>query len=249
MTENEFNRQVNEINKLRESLGLGKSNLTQPKVVKKTRVKKNRFKNFKNWVILFLKKIYKPIGTFIDKKIKAPMRKRTEIKATRKAIINIKKQFSIDFNSSCERVIENIKIQNDSIEQTDNDYLKETLVLGAKHCGEVVGKSPRLYVPEVIDIHNENINPLAPSIHDINKLDSLNVLYELNKQTKAADMLYGNSTRVKHGETFESKYLKHDTTNPMDIRDADTADSGDVFKKFTETLIKAKQNIGKSKDK
>jgi hypothetical protein len=102
-------------------------------------------------------------------------------KSKKAEIENIKKQFSKNF-ASYEAVKE--LMYNQPYQQTDMSTLNNDLSNNRKEMFNVnSGKIPFLFEPDIIDIHNDNLNVNAPSLENLIKINNENAKESLRKQT------------------------------------------------------------------
>lgn len=146
-----------------------------------------------------MKKWFNSILNYIKnlwfKYVMSPRQKRKEKQLEKENIKNLKKRFEKDFNISPESVVK--MINTDNKHQTSRDYLNEKLVEGRIAMRSSFGyKTPYLFDPEIIDIHNENIDrPSYPSIERIKSNDNDATTNILNHQ--AGDKTLKLKNKVK----------------------------------------------------
>lgn len=183
-----------------------------------------------------LKYIQKPITTYLQKR------------ATKLVIVNLKKTFSKDFKVNYDAVKTLIDVI--SLQQTDVNVLKADLIHGAKLC-PMSNKAPTTFDPEIVNIHNENLNPSAPTLKNLITVENANSEFLLKEQLKKADAYYGNSTRVRReGPPFENLYTRvtakdiDDTPNDTSINRLSEVDA----EYYTAKLKDFMKNVAKPKE-
>ncbi len=111
--------------------------------------------------------IIKPFLNYLDKKKKE------------REHVNLVNEFEKKFSTDIDRV-KYIMYKDDDNNHINIDpvghekYLNEKLLEGRGHMLKIhkyVNKTSFLYDPEIIDIHNDNLNPNAPTISEISKRD------------------------------------------------------------------------------
>jgi hypothetical protein len=105
---------------------------------------------------------------------------------------DIKDDFEKRFNLSSEEIKE-IMYHKIVVSYRDDyekrNYLKSELVKGREHVLNVhkyASKTPFLYEPDVVDIHNENLHLNTKTLGEIIKQDNENVRFRLKEQSKKA---------------------------------------------------------------
>jgi len=246
------------------------------KEFKKTNIKKTTIseKVSKLFGGFWFKIIKKPVGDFLFNNFKKPYLERkakkdaikqaeNKIREDAKHVQMIKDNFSKTFGNH-DAALELFK--QIPFGQTNQKYLNEKLIEGRKILMSA-SYTNLSYVPEVVEIHNENLNPQAPSIIEILKNDSTYVGMQLKEQLRLANLKNGNSIREEHptyfdpfNQTSKKPYgiqggkklplyrdVKPEETNGeislAGIRDLDDKRSSETFSEFMKFLKEAKNKL------
>lgn len=143
------------------------------------------------------------------------LKKERELKLKLK---DIKDDFEKRFNLSTEEIKEIMyheRVASYRDEYEKLNYLKNELVKGREHMLNVhkyVSKTPFLYEPDVVDIHNENLHFNTKSISEIMNEDYEKVRLNLKEQSrKAGNEVILNKTR----NIIRTSPQENSTTEPM----------------------------------
>lgn len=137
--------------------------------------------------MLFLKYLKLPISYFWFRNFKKPYLDRKEKKSSLAKTKKIQNHFTKVFANHSEV----IKLMySTSLEQTNHENLTKDLLANRR---EMLfnNKTPMLYEPEIIEIHNENLNPNNPTLTYVINKDRDNATEALNYQKKMLDAKQG----------------------------------------------------------
>jgi hypothetical protein len=107
------------------------------------------------------------------------------------------------------------------------------------------GKIPFLFEPDIIDIHNDNLNINAPSLDNLIKIDDENAKESLRKQIikrkTTTSILNNNVTDKDKIFTSVSEDEKSEDVSLQTIRAIDGERANRDFKHFIDTLNNIKK--------
>jgi len=137
--------------------------------------------------MLFFKYLKLPISNFWFRNFKKPYLARKEEKAKLAEIKRIKDTFTKGFANHTEVTK---LMYSTALEQTNHENLTKDLLANRR---EMLfnNKTPMLYEPEIIEIHNENINPNNPTLTYVINKDRDNATEALNYQKRMLDVKQG----------------------------------------------------------
>lgn len=137
---------------------------------------------------------------------------------------------------------------NQPYQQTDMSKLMGDLISNRKEMFMVKsGKIPFLFEPDIIDIHNDNLNTNAPSLEDLIKINNENAKESLRKQTiksqasPTASVLSKDITHKNKIFTTVSEDEKTEDVSIQTIRAIDSERANRDFKYFMDTLNNIKK--------
>ena len=140
-----------------------------------------KLKKMKNTIVKFwVLKIKLPIKNLWFKYVGKPMLDKKLAKEELKKTEELKKQFSKMYGDYDE--IKKLMYTKPHL-QTDDTILYQDLINNRKQMIMTnTSHTPFLFEPEIIDIHNENLNPNAPLLEDLIKFDDEKAKSEIKKQ-------------------------------------------------------------------
>lgn len=195
----------------------------------------------------WFKYIKLPIKNTWFKYVKKPYLDKKEAKLKTKETQAIKDAFSKTFGD-----YNDVKtlMYDKPFTQTDYRVLNEDLVNNRKEMIRTnTIHTPFLFDPEIIDIHNENLNPNAPTLEYLIKLSNESANGELKKQEIKEN---GKFNTIKPKKTYKDKTNvfndvyeneKSDEVSLETIREIDGEHANIKFKSFIKTLNNAKEII------
>lgn len=192
---------------------------------------------------LWVKYIKTPINNLWWRTIEKPYLDYKREKAKKAEIYNIKTQFSKNFaNHDLVRDL----MYNKPYQQTDTSKLNDDLINNRKKMSSVKsGKIPFLFEPDIIDIHNDNLNINAPSLENLIKIDDENAKESLRKQIikrkTTTSILNNNVTDKDKIFTSVSEDEKSEDVSLQTIRAIDGERANRDFKHFIDTLNNIKK--------
>jgi len=227
---------------------------------KKLKMKKlNKTNNNKSSIInkslktiggFWFKYIKLPLSNFWYLNFKKPYLDKKEAKLKAKETQAIKDAFSNTFGDYNE--VKTL-MYNKPFKQTDYVVLNEDLVNNRKEMIRTnTTHTPFLFEPEIIDIHNENLNPKAPTLEYLIKLNNESAHDELRKQEIKENSKLNPTKPIKSykdktnvfNDVYE--YEKSDKVSLQTIRKITGDHANEKFKSFIKTLDNAKEIIKKS---
>jgi hypothetical protein len=137
---------------------------------------------------LWFKYVKNPITNLWYNKVKKPYLARKEEKARLAEIKKIQDAFTKGFANHSEVTK---LMYTTAWEQTNHENLTKDLLANRREMGQINGKVPTLYEPEINEIHNENLNPNNPTLSYIIKKDRDNATEALNYQKRMLDVKQG----------------------------------------------------------
>jgi len=139
-------------------------------------------------LFLTLKKQLNVFFNYVLLQIKASKFKQLEAEILKENIIVLEKLT----NTKHEHILKLMRLTNKNSKVGDNDFkfLNEELqkdrvkIITNDILNKTVAKSPRFYEPEIIDIHNENLNENAPSIYALYETETTNAKLQLDRKKR-----------------------------------------------------------------
>lgn len=157
---------------------------------------------------LWFKYVKRPISNLWFRNVKKPYLERKEKKANLAKIKRAQDAFTKGFANHSEV----IKLMySTSLEQTNHENLTKDLIANRR---EMLfnNKTPMLYEPEIIDIHNENLNSNNPTLTYVINKDRDNAAEALNYQKKILDAKQGIIIPKNKQERPTTSYVFDETT-------------------------------------
>lgn len=157
---------------------------------------------------LWFKYVKRPISNLWFRNVKKPYLERKEKKANLAKIKRAQDAFTKGFANHSEV----IKLMySTSLEQTNHENLTKDLIANRR---EMLfnNKTPMLYEPEIIDIHNENLNSNNPTLTYVINKDRDNAAEALNYQKKMLDAKQGIIIPKNKQERPTTSYVFDETT-------------------------------------
>ena len=175
------------IKKIKETKGtntLRFNNISTDFTPKRKSSLKDRFKKSVKTLFGKLKKnkFTLAIKNWFYNKIKKPFKDRRDRKEQERYIRELKSNFSKKFNVDVEKTINIMNSPGYSPYQYDNNALLVENRLDINKRKSLYKFSPFMYAPEIVDIHNENLNKNNPSINEIIANDNNKASESLDKQ-------------------------------------------------------------------
>lgn len=147
--------------------------------------------SFKKTAKKLLKKITNKVKNIFDKLFLKPVQKYLEQKEKERKHKKIVNEFEKTFKTNINEIKaimyhkghKNFGLNVDP--EVREKYLNDTLLQGRQHIIKInkyIGKTPLFYEPDMIEIHNENLNPNAPTLEALIKMDGNNIKNAFKKQ-------------------------------------------------------------------
>jgi hypothetical protein len=151
------------------------------KISFKTRIKNNINKLFKK---IKKSKFLTNIKNWVDKTFIKPSQEKKAKKENERYVKELKANFSKKFNVNVEKTIKIMSQPGYSPYEVDNNQLliENRLEINKRKSLHII--PPIMYNPEIVDIHNENLNKNNPTIAEIGADDYNKVNNTLDKQLK-----------------------------------------------------------------
>ena len=195
---------------------------------------------------VWFKYVKNPIANLWYRKVKKPYLARKEEKARLGEIKRIQDAFSKGFANHAEVTK---LMYTTAWEQTNHENLTKDLLANRR---EMLfnNKTPMLYEPEIIEIHNENLNPNNPTLTYVINKDRDNATEALNYQKKMLDAKQGIIIpKNKQERPMTSSVFDEATQDALDsirevsikgIRNLDGMVGAEKFNSFMKNIEKSK---------
>jgi len=114
--------------------------------------------------------------------ITKPIKQKRAKKEHENYVKELKANFAKKFNVDVEKTIKIMSQSAYSPYEVDNDRLLIENRLDINKRKSLYKFAPFIYEPEIVDVHNENLNPNNPSVNEIISTDNDEALNDLTKQ-------------------------------------------------------------------
>jgi len=195
---------------------------------------------------VWFKYVKNPIANLWYRKVKKPYLARKEEKARLAKIKRIQDAFTKGFANHSEVTK---LMYSTAWEQTNHENLTKDLMANRR---EMLfnNKTPMLYEPEIIEIHNENLNPNNPTLTYVINKDRDNATEALNYQKRMLDVKQGIIIpKNKQERPMTSSVFDEATQDALDsirevsikgIRNLDGMVGAEKFNSFMKNIEKSK---------
>lgn len=205
------------------------------------------------------KKLTTKIKSFLNRVFVTPVQKYLEEKEKDRKHKRIINEFEKTFNTDIDK-IKAIMYRKDPKNfglyvdpEKHEKYINETLMQGRQHIIKInkyIGKTPLLYEPDMVEIHNENLNPNVPTLEALIEMDGNNIKNAFKKQGPPIRNIIKTRNQINTEDNIPlSKVPFNSDFDLSNAREIDLIKNQEFEQKNTIMLEKIKKLLDETKNK